>query len=245
MKERISVQQAKWSAPPHVNAVTTYRYGGVSRNSFGSLNLASHVGDNHTAVIENRARLCRYMGLIEEPIWLNQVHGCRVIQANVVMRDGIADGSYTTQNGIICAVLTADCLPLFLTDTGGTIVCLLHVGWRGLVAGIIESGIAAIDTEPAKLLVWLGPCIRKAAYIVGEDVREQLIHSFPEHTTALKEINGKWRADLGKMAQQRLNSLGVTAIWDSRSCTYTDDSSWFSYRRQKHCGRMASLIWLD
>ena len=245
MKVTISVQQAKWPAPPHVNAITTYRHGGVSQDSFDSLNLATHVGDEYEAVKENRARLCRYMRFPNEPIWLNQVHGDHVIQANHLARDSIADGSYTTERGTVCAILTADCLPLFLTDKSGTIVCLLHVGWRGLTAGIIESGVAAMNIDPYKLLVWLGPCIRRDAYVVGQDVREQLVLSFPAHATAFEESHGKWRADLGKMTTQRLRSLGVAEIHDGGSCTFMDDSSWFSYRRQGHCGRMASLIWLD
>ena len=163
----ITGQPAQWSAPAHVKALTTLRTGGVSTGSFSSLNLAAHVGDDRATVEENRVRLAEQLGLPSAPIWLRQVHGRRVVQAESCQRDCIADGSFSREAGIVCAVLTADCIPLFLTDKLGRFVCLLHVGWRGLAAGVIESGLTAVAAKPQELLAWVGPGIGRDEFVVG------------------------------------------------------------------------------
>jgi hypothetical protein len=212
----------------------------VSEGPFSSLNLADHVGDDQVAVKENRAQLAQQFGLPSEPIWLRQVHGRRVVQAEPRQRGCIADGSFSRQPGIVCAVLTADCLPLFLTDKLGSLVCLLHVGWRGLVAGVIEAGLTAIAVQPQELLAWVGPGIGRDEFIVGSEVHQQLT----VHVEAFVNHGDKWRADLGRMIEQRLQWAGVAEIRRSETCTSTNSAAWFSHRRDGRCGRMASLIWL-
>ncbi len=240
----ITGQAAQWSAPAHVKALTTLRTGGVSTGTFSSLNLADHVGDDRVAVEENRVRLAEQLGLSSKPIWLRQVHGRRVVQAEPCQRDCIADGSFSRQVGIVCAVLTADCIPLFLTDKLGSFVCLLHVGWRGRVAGVIESGLTAVDAKPQELLAWVGPGIGGDEFVVGGEVHQQLTRQLPVHAQAFASYEGKWRADLGRMIEQRLQRAGVEEIRRSETCTAKNPAVWFSHRRDGRCGRMASLIWL-
>jgi hypothetical protein len=141
--------------------------------------------------------------------------------------------------------LTADCIPLFLTDKLGSFVGLLHVGWRGLASGVIESGIAALDVNPQELLAWAGPGIGRDKFVVGGEVRQQLTQQLPAHAQAFAGHGDKWCADLGRMVEQRLQRLGVTEIQRCEICTAKNPSDWFSHRRDGCCGRMASLIWLD
>ena len=240
----VTGQAAQWSAPTHVKALTTLRTGGVSTGAFYSLNLAAHVGDDRAAVKENRTRLIDQLGLPSEPIWLRQVHGRRVVQAESCRRDCIADGSFSRQAGIVCAVLTADCIPLFLTDKLGSFVGLLHVGWRGLAAGVIESGLTALGAEPQELLAWVGPGIGRDVFVVGGEVHQQLTRQLPTHVQAFASHGDKWRADLSRMIEQRLQWAGVAEIRRSETCTAKNPAAWFSHRRDGRCGRMASLIWL-
>ena len=235
---------AKWPAPTHVRAVTTLRTGGVSVGIFESLNLAAHVGDDPSSVEENRQRLVGDLELPSEPAWLHQVHGRNVVLVDSSYQEISADGSFTRERGIVCAVLTADCIPLFLTDSVGSFVGLLHVGWRSLVAGLIESGLIAFAVDPGELLVWIGPGIGADAFIVDDDVRQQLVGQFPENKKACSRYGNKWRINLSRIVEQHLRNAGVKWIGNSRMCTAADSKSWFSHRRDGHCGRMASLIWL-
>jgi len=241
---RIMGQTAQWSAPAHVKALTTIRTGGVSKGTFSSLNLADYVGDDRVAVKENRVRLVNQLELPSEPIWLRQVHGRRVVQAEFGQKNYIADGSFSRKVGIVCAVLTADCIPLFLTNKRGNFVGLLHVGWRGLVAGVIESGLTAAGEKSNDLLAWIGPGIGRDVFVVGDEVHQQLIGQMPDHTQAFVSVGDKWRADLGRMIEQRLQLAGLAEIRRSEICTAKNSADWFSHRRDGRCGRMASLIWL-
>ena len=240
----IESQKAEWSAPPHVKALTTFRTGGVSRGVFDSLNLAMHVGDDPIAVRRNRIRLLDQLSLPSEPIWLHQVHGRRIVKAESFTRGYTADGSFSRELGIVCAVLTADCVPLFLTDMPGSFVSVLHVGWRGLATGLIESGLAALGSKPHELLCWVGPGIGPDKFVVGSEVCQQLTQQHPKHIEAFAKCGKKWRADLGFMIEQRLRWAGVLEVWRSEECTAKNNSTLFSCRRDGRCGRMASLIWL-
>lgn len=241
----IDGEVARWAAPSNIKALTTFRSGGVSGDVFDSLNLATHVGDDPAAVIENRIRLGVQLNLPSEPIWLRQVHGSQVVKAEPKSRNSMADGSYTTDRGVVCAILTADCIPLFLTDRIGSIVCLLHVGWRGLLAGVIERGLAAVKVEPKELLAWIGPGIGRDAFLVGDDVWEQLTKQRAIHHHSFERFNDRWLADLGQMVEQRLGLAGVKEMERSKHCTSTNPLAWFSHRRDGSCGRMASLIWIS
>jgi purine-nucleoside/S-methyl-5'-thioadenosine phosphorylase / adenosine deaminase len=235
-----------WPAPPNVRALTTLRYGGVSVGAYASLNLGGRVGDDAACVAQNRARLRAAARLPAGPVWLTQVHGTKVADAASAALDIEADGAYASRPHLVCAVLAADCLPIFLCNRKGSEVGLLHAGWRGLAAGIVEAGLNELQSPAQELLVWLGPAIGPRAYEVGGEVRE----AFTSHDARAAEAfapgaNGKWYMDLYCLARQRLAARGVTAVYGGTYCTATQPGLFFSYRRDGATGRMASLIWFE
>lgn len=234
-----------WPAPANVHALTTTRAGGVSQGPWSSLNLASHVQDDRAAVLENRRRLREQLRLPDEPLWLTQVHGT-VIAAGDNAPGCEADGSYSDRAGRVCAVLTADCLPLLLCDRAGREVAAVHAGWRGLAGGVIEAGLARFRAPMAQLLAWLGPAIGPAAFEVGEEVRQAFVQDDPATGEAFVAGRpGHWLADLYALARLRLARAGVTAVYGGDLCTCNDPTRFYSYRREPVTGRMASLIWRD
>ena len=236
--------QADWPAPARVKAWVSVRDGGISRAPYSTLNLGTHVGDEPDAVAENRRRLAADLGLPAEPNWLTQVHGRRVVDLDEPW-SGPADGAVTGRTGVVCAVLTADCLPVLLADRSGSRVGIAHAGWRGLAAGILDAAVAAMKTPPAELVVWFGPAIGQSAYEVGDDVLTSFIQADAAAATAFEpNERGRWQADLYALARMRLQRLGVTSIHGGGSCTYSEPERFFSHRREAPCGRIASLIWL-
>jgi YfiH family protein len=243
-----------WPAPPNVTALFTTRDGvtGSSPLAYASFNLGDHVGDNPMTVKKNRAALRRF--LPNEPRWLKQVHG-----AGVVPLDGhdcavppsaptVGDAAFTRHPGTICAVLVADCLPILLCDHAGTVVAVVHAGWRGLAEGVIERTIWAIGTLPARLIAWLGPAIGPNHFEVGEEVRQAFITNDERSGAAFiphSSREDKWFADLFLLARQRLQKAGVPEIYGGGICTFSDPARFYSYRRDGNCGRMAGLIWLE
>lgn len=235
-----------WPAPPRVKAAATLRGGGTSVAPYASLNLGVHVGDRAAAVAENRRRLRDALDLPAEPTWLAQVHGTGVIDAAAHPRVVEADGSRTRSPGIVCAVLTADCLPLLLCARDGTEVAALHCGWRGLAGGMIEAGLNGIATAPEALLAWLGPAISGPCYEVGEEVRSALLARYPGAGTAFSATRpGHFHADLYAVARHALTAAGVGAISGGDRCTYSEIDAFFSHRRDGNTGRIATLIWLS
>jgi hypothetical protein len=232
-----------WS--PDAGVVTTTRAGGASRGAYASFNLGDHVGDDPEAVRKNRARLREALALPAEPLWLKQVHGTTVVDAATAKAGVTADGAYTDRKGIVLAVLTADCLPIFLCARDGTLIGLLHAGWRGLAGGIVEAGVRAMGHPGAQLLAHLGPGIGPDSYEVGEDVRTAFVARDAEAATAFRP-NGshRWLADMYALARRRLRALGVTTISGGEHCTYHERERFYSYRRDGVTGRMASLIWI-
>lgn len=233
-----------WPAPVNVRAVTTTRTGGFSRRPYASLNLSDRVGDDAQAVARNRALLREALGLPAEPLWLDQVHGTTVINATAAS-GAAADGAWTNEHGVVLAALTADCLPVFLCDRTGAQIALLHAGWRGLAAGIVEAGVRALGSPGAELLAWLGPAIGPLSYEVGEEVRQAFLSQDPGAAEAFRaNANGRWHADLYALARRRLRALGVQAVFGGQRCTFLEEDRFFSHRRDGRCGRMASLLWL-
>lgn len=233
-----------WLAPSNVRALVTTRAGGASAGAFASFNLGAHTGDDSTAVHENRVRLRDAAALPADPVWLKQVHGTNVVDAAAVVPGTAADGAYSRRKRVVCAVLTADCLPVFVCNRQGTEVGLLHAGWRGLAAGIIEAGLRALRSPPGQLLVWLGPAISVKAYEVGDDVRTAFISRDPRAAEAFTAgTAGKWSMDLYRLARQRLAAQGVCSIYGGEYCTATQPDLFYSHRRDGVTGRMASLIW--
>ncbi|MDZ7751202.1 MAG: peptidoglycan editing factor PgeF [Gammaproteobacteria bacterium] len=234
----------QWPAPANVKAHFTTRRGGHSAPPFHGFNLAGHVGDRPADVAANRRLLRRH--LPAEPCWLEQVHGTRVITAGeTTAAPAIADGSLTRRRGVVCAVLTADCLPILMCDAAGTQVAAIHAGWRGLAAGVIETGLAAFP-EPRQVHAWIGPAIGAAAFEIGGDVRDALgDHPSAPATAFSAGRDGHWHADLAQLARARLAHAGVDSISGGGWCTAREEAHFFSYRRDGTTGRQASLIWLD
>jgi YfiH family protein len=236
----------RWPAPERVRAVSTTRHGGTSRPPYDTLNLAEHVGDEAVAVAANRNQLRQALQLPAMPAWLQQVHGVQVVNAAGVTAPVAADAAYALEAGVVCAVLTADCLPVLLCDRGARAVAAAHAGWRGLAAGVIEQTIAAMPVPGGELMAWLGPAISAAAYVVGEEVRDTFLSHDPAAVTAFRPAaDGGWHADLYRLARQRLQSQGVTEVHGGGFCTWEDPLRFYSYRRDGVTGRMASLIWLQ
>ncbi len=237
---------ADWPAPANVHAGTSWRQGGISQGAYASLNLAMHVGDDPPAVMENRRRL----GLPTEPIWLNQVHGLAVVNAGRLLEGSEqvieADAAYTDVAGVICAVLTADCLPVLLCDRAGRRVAAVHAGWRGLAAGIIDRTVTALQLPGEQLLAWLGPAIGPNAYEVGEEVREAFLRIDADARTAFRPSRpGHWWMDIYQLARQQLGQRGVTEVYGGDRCTWQEAERFYSYRRDGVTGRMASVIWFE
>jgi hypothetical protein len=245
MVENIQFITPDWPAPANVRAAVTTRVGGVSRAPYDSFNLATHVGDDPAAVHENRARLRTALALPAEPLWLKQVHGVAVVDAAQGGAESEADGAFAAQPGAVCAVLTADCLPVLLCNRAGTKVAALHAGWRGLAGGVIEAGVEALSVPGSELLAWLGPAIGPEAFEVGPEVRTAFIQYDAQAVQAFRAAReGKYLADIYLLARLRLQRLGVAAVYGGGFCTVTERARFFSYRRDGATGRMASLIWL-
>ena len=240
-----------WAAPG-VGALMTTRHGGVSAAPFDSFNLRHQIGDAPDAVARNQARLARAAGAT--PVYLNQVHGARVVrlgQADAAPGAPVhdADASVTTLPGIACTVQVADCLPVLFAAPAGRAVGAAHAGWRGLAAGVLEATLrevcVAADCEPAQVQAWLGACIGPGQFEVGADVLEAFGASgqgaagrFVPHAP------GKWLADLPQLARDRLLAAGVQAVQGGSWCTVSEVSRFFSFRRDRITGRMAALVWV-
>lgn len=258
----------EWPAPPGVRALATTRRGGFSRAPWHGFNLARHVGDDARAVVANRALLRRE--LPGDPVWLAQVHGTVCVDAALAAPETRADASFTRQRGVVCAVLTADCLPVLLCDDRASVVGVAHAGWRGLAAGVIEATVAALGEPGERLMAWLGPAIGPRAFEVGDEVREAFTARDPRAAIAFTAVaGGKWLCDIYQLARQRLDALGIARFGGPRCgsaaidghrtgvsvaqgegpgadwCTASDAERFFSYRRDGVSGRMASVIWLE
>ncbi|MBE0627405.1 MAG: peptidoglycan editing factor PgeF [Burkholderiales bacterium] len=235
-----------WPAPPTVRALITTRAGGASRSAYAGLNLGLHCGDDIGAVVRNRASLRQW--LPAEPLWLRQVHGTTVVEADAAEGNPEADAALARRPGRVCAALTADCLPLLLCDEAGTTVAAVHAGWRGLSSGVIEQTLRAMNRPARALLAYLGPAIGPGAYEVGAEVRAAFIAADPggESGSAFAPgAPGKYYADLYALARLRLARSGVARIYGGGYCTYTERARFYSYRRDGATGRMASLIWME
>lgn len=239
----------EWPAPSRVRALMTTRAGGVSGGVFASLNLGTHVGDHPAHVAENRGRL--QQGVDKPLAYLNQVHGTKVVQAASALQalqQGTpleADASVNTDGSAACVVMTADCLPVLLCDTEGRVVAAAHAGWRGLAGGVLENTVAAMRTDPGRLMAWFGAAIGAEAFEVGAEVRAAFVAQHPDAAQAFTDIGeDKFLADIYALARLRLNACGVTAIYGGTHCTVLERERFFSYRRDGQTGRMAAAVWL-
>lgn len=231
-----------WPAPATVHALQTGRGGGVSQPPWASLNLGDHVGDAPADVAANRARLRAV--LPAEPCWLRQVHGTLAVDAAVAAKTSEADAAFSRTPGVVCAVMTADCLPVLFCDRDGSVVAAAHAGWRGLLAGVLENTLAAMAVAPGEVMAWLGPAIGPRNFEVGGEVRAAFLARDPGCADAFVPHGERWLADLYALARRRLKAAGVVAIYGGERCTVAEPGHFFSYRRDGVTGRMASLIWL-
>lgn len=245
----------QWPAPPGVHAFCTTRAGGVSAPPFDTLNLGDHVGDDEAAVEENRRRFADT--LQARPVFLKQVHGRGVVRLTADTPDGTeADACWTTERGVACTMMVADCLPVLLAGRGGRVVGAAHCGWRGLAGeqgyGVLEalwSDMKAQAGDPADVIAWLGPCIGPDAFEVGAEVRSAFTAGDAEAAGFFRPHGeGKFLADLPGLARRRLAALGITRLYGndgSRAwCTVADPSRFFSHRRDRVSGRLAAAVWL-
>lgn len=242
-----------WPAPANVRSCMTTRAGGASIAPYASNNLGLHVGDDEHAVARNRRHLRERLGLDQEPQWLEQIHGVKVVDAQSDNLVRTADGSFTTQTRVACLVMTADCLPVLLCDQQGSQVAALHCGWRSLAGGICARGLDKFRSARSDILAYLGPAISQMHFEVGIDVLEAFFTAArnPEHADEIAAafIPGArplhFYADIFALARAELKALGVTAIYGGGICTFTDKDRFYSFRREQTTGRMASLIWLE
>lgn len=241
--------EVDWPAPHGVRALSTLRgdaQSGASKAFYGCFNLGDHVGDDPAAVAENRRQLKEAAGLPSEPCWLSQVHGIAVAELDSPGAPGPADAAMTRRSATVCAILTADCLPvLFASDSGDT-VAAAHAGWRGLAAGVIEATVHAMGVPPGSLLAWLGPAIGPEHFEVGGEVRDAFLGADPECGEAFEpNPHGRFMADLGMLARRRLQRLGLSRIYGGGECTFTQADRYYSHRRDGVTGRQATLIWRE
>ena len=238
---------ADWPAPPNIKALCTTRQGGVSSAPFDQLNLGDHVGDDPQAVLDNRQSLLNSLSLVKPAQWLKQVHGVEVVEAYSDQQIREADACYTTEPGVACVIMTADCLPVLFTNRSGSKAAAAHAGWRGLAEGVLEQTLSQFD-DPSEVMVWMGPAIGPDAFEVGQEVYDRFVDDLAQSRDAFKPSpshNERWVADIYQLARLRLNRAGVRQIFGGGLCTYTDSERFFSYRRQAQTGRMASLIWME
>ncbi len=235
---------AQWPAPANVIAGITTRIGGNSLGDYESFNLAKHVGDDPELVDENRRQLKTFLQLPAEPHWLEQVHGCDVSTDQNILQQ--ADACTTHLPGQVCVVMTADCLPVLITDNQGQYVAAVHAGWRGLEQQSILRCIEKIPVAAESLLVWLGPAIGPTAFEVGAEVREQFLQQDPNFIACFinSKNKGKWMMDMYGIARLQLAAAQVEQVYGGQFCTFTDATRFYSFRREGQTGRMASLIWI-
>lgn len=228
-----------WPAPKNIKAFTTTR-------TSGNFNLRS--GNDPDSVLANRKKLYQELNLPVEPFWLKQEHTDVAIhlKKNNSSVEPIADSSFTTTPNLVCAIMTADCIPILVCDLDGTIVAAIHAGWKGIAAGVIESTIKVMNTNTKNLLAWLGPAIGVNYFETGDDVRKIFINQDSEAKKAFTSHNDRFLTNIYLLASQRLNNVGITAIYGGEYCTFKQKELFFSFRRDGlSSGRMASLIWLN
>ncbi len=245
---------AQWPVSSVVRAVATTRLApGSSLPPYDRCNLGLRSGDDLETVFANRHAVADALALPSTPVWLNQVHGTTTVSLSgaaisVASRpEPCADAATTRDPGVVLAVLSADCLPVLLAADDGRVVGAVHAGWRGLVAGVIESAAAAMAVAPGSLCAWLGPAIGPDDFEVGDEVRAAFVGADPVAAEAFRPGRpGHWYCDLYTLARQRLRRLGVERVTGGGLNTFGDAGRFHSYRRDGAAsGRQASLIWIQ
>ena len=233
--------------PKNVNFLSTERYidGGESLENFKNFNLALHVNDRKESVLKNRSILKDYYGLPSDPVWINQTHSPICVDASSTKRIVEADASFTINPGVVCAILTADCLPVFVSKKDGSMVGIAHAGWKGLISGVIEKLIESFHCKGRDLVVHLGPAISKHYFEVGVEIKDLYLSKNSNFARSFSFYRDKYYLDLYDAAKVILESFNITLISGGDRCTFKESDEFFSYRRDGvNSGRMAHLIWL-
>jgi polyphenol oxidase len=233
--------------PDNVNFLSTLRCikGGSSSGNFANFNLAFHLNDNKENVLQNRSILKDYYELPSDPVWINQTHSSICIEASLTESAVEADASFTSNPGIVCAILTADCLPVFVSKKDGSMVGVAHAGWRGLLSGVIENLIETFHSNGDDLVVHLGPAISKNYFEVGDEIKDLYLSQNNNFSRSFSLDKDKYYLDLYDAAKVILESFNITLISGGDRCTFRESDEFFSYRRDGiNSGRMAHLIWI-
>ena len=238
-------EAANWPAASEVRAGTSLRRPGLGELPYRGLNLALHVGDIAQHVEANRLRLGDTLNLPDRPVWLNQIHSNYWLNIDHQPHDMSADASYSKIPGTVCAVLTADCVPILIYCPVTRSIAAVHAGWRGIARGIL-SPIQQVFPETPHVYAWIGPCISSTHYEVGSDVYLSCHQLCTDSESAFQQVDdAHWHCDLVKLVTSLLRSYGVTHIYPSQHCSYTESHDFYSYRRDGKTGRNASLIWIE
>ena len=233
--------------PKNINFLSTQRYldGGKGIGNFKNFNLALHVNDKRENVLENRSILKDYYGIPSNPVWINQTHSSICVDASSIKKIVEADASFTINPGVVCAVLTADCLPVFVCKKDGSMVGIAHAGWKGLISGVIESLIESFQCNGADLVAHLGPAISKNYFEVGIEIKDLYLSKNSNFARSFSFYRDKHYLDLYDAAKVILESFNITLISGGDRCTFKESDVFFSYRRDGiNSGRMAHLIWI-
>lgn len=242
-----------WPAPKNIKAYSSTRLGGISKPPYEGFNLALHVEDDPEQVLKNRYLLASKLSLPSLPFWLNQQHTtdclyfCEENKGNIP----VADASWTDQPNLVSIVMTADCLPLLVTNKKGSLVSAIHAGWKGLADGVVEKSIKLLPEKPENLLVWIGPAITQNHFEVGQEVFNVFVSKSQDFKSCFKEnenkasLSKKYWANLPGLVKITLNQLGIKAIYHHNACTFKNENLFYSYRREGITGRMASFIWFE
>ncbi len=239
--------KANWPAPINVQAFFTTRHNGVSSTPYHSLNLGEHVGDLALNVKINRNIIQQKLSLTSQPLWLNQIHGHRVIDAKEHTHNMDGDAIISHLPAHALAIMTADCLPILICTKKGDGIAAIHGGWKSLHQDIIQHTLKKLNKKPSECMAWLGPCISQAHFEIGNEVKEMFFTLDPRHNNAfaLNEITQKYHGCLKTIAKNQLRFLGLNTCYQSNECTFKNSDDFFSYRRQAITGRMATFIWMD
>ena len=222
---------------------------GPSLSMFDAFNLGDHVDDCPNTVTQNRKSLLAYLPVATKIQWLTQVHGNNVVVVEQHHdKPLVADAAITRNKKIALAIMTADCLPILVSNSDGSEIAAIHAGWRPLAANIIERTLKLMHSPVNELYVWLGPCIGEHVSDVGEEVKHAFCQNAIKYKQACKPVSSekgdkkKYLANLHMMAQLQLLDLGVKNISALDECTFSLNQKYYSYRRDGLTGRMASII---
>lgn len=240
----MSYFKAQWPAPSNINAFSTTRSSGLSFDPFASNNMALHVDDNPTHVLANRNQLKDALKLPREPEWLAQTHStvCVVVEEEQSRQ---ADAAISRSPGRVLSIMTADCLPILLCNQEGTEIAAIHAGWKGLAEGIVENTLLKMQSLKSQVLAWCGPAICQNCFEVGDEVYELYQQKYPFAHVFFKKKGSKFVANLSLLLEEILRQHAVNKVYQSNICTFEEENTFYSYRREKKTGRIATLIWFN